>query len=290
MGHYHRVSSQPGRTPRRVDRPGALRQRCYCQHHCASSGVNRRRERCSRRCRGAGFLSLGENPSRIDGVARGAMRLGGGTDGVGVERRLTGLSRTVIATENIISRFYSMTDDGAAAVSARWSQCLNGAFEAVESVQLAVHHHQKCLRVIVSARLAFAHKSFRGLVVVPLFPLLPCRCSLAAGASRALGAAGATVSCPVDFHSGLRPFVLGHAASGAHRLNHAMMSCSRLVHVIDRLQRFLFVFLRRRPLTADAWTALPFRPDPLFFPPPLNLLTVAQARFLASVGRIPRSS
>jgi hypothetical protein len=41
----------------------------------------------------------------------------------------------------------------------------------------------------------------------------------------------------------------------------------------------------RPPLRAEAWlTALP-RPEPLFLPPPVSLLTVAQARRSASLQR-----
>ena len=47
---------------------------------------------------------------------------------------------------------------------------------------------------------------------------------------------------------------------------------------------------RRPPLREEAWLTGWPRPEPLFLPPPVSLLTVAQARRSASLGGTPRSS
>src|ERR1700737_1407491 len=44
------------------------------------------------------------------------------------------------------------------------------------------------------------------------------------------------------------------------------------------------------PLRGEAWLSGLPRPDPLFLPPPLSLLTVAQARLSASFSGTPRDS
>ncbi|HEY3897444.1 MAG TPA: hypothetical protein VGM54_02465 [Chthoniobacter sp.] len=46
----------------------------------------------------------------------------------------------------------------------------------------------------------------------------------------------------------------------------------------------------RPPFFAEALLLFFPRPDPLFFPPPLDLFTVAHARFSASFFDVPRFS
>jgi hypothetical protein len=62
--------------------------------------------------------------------------------------------------------------------------------------------------------------------------------------------------------------------------------------LLERLR--LAVWLRRPPLRpplrdAERFSFFP-RPEPLFFPPPLSLFTVAQARRAASLLPVPRFS
>jgi len=58
----------------------------------------------------------------------------------------------------------------------------------------------------------------------------------------------------------------------------------------DRLRPLDALPPLRPPLRADAVFIFLPRPDPLFLPPPVSLLTVAQARRSASSLEVPRSS
>jgi hypothetical protein len=73
------------------------------------------------------------------------------------ELRHTLLFRAVNAAENRITFFDAVPDDTHAAVRACRRECGDRAFEAVESVSLALCYHLKRLVVVVTAFLACKH-------------------------------------------------------------------------------------------------------------------------------------
>src|SRR5690348_10657497 len=68
-----------------------------------------------------------------------------------------GFHRAMRATEDFAVAFDAMSDDPAAAVVALGGQGVNCAFEAVERVRFARHHHFEALVVVISTNFALCH-------------------------------------------------------------------------------------------------------------------------------------
>ena len=82
-----------------------------------------------------------------------------------VEPSHTGVCCTIRATVHRAVRLGPMPDDAAAAVSTRWRQRMNRAFETVERVRASSETHLKCLVVVIAADFASCHRVLQSLVL-----------------------------------------------------------------------------------------------------------------------------
>ena len=69
------------------------------------------------------------------------------------------------AAVHLAMRLGPMPDDAAAAVSTRWRQRMNRAFETVERVGASSETHLKCLVVVIAADFASCHRVLQSLVL-----------------------------------------------------------------------------------------------------------------------------
>jgi hypothetical protein len=78
-----------------------------------------------------------------------------------IDRSLhTGFARAVCAAKKLAARLDAVADDPAAAVIARRSELLNGAFKAVEHMAIAAEDNLEGALVIIPAQITLGHRGF----------------------------------------------------------------------------------------------------------------------------------